>query len=80
MARIMLCDDASFMRMTLKKILEKEEHVIVAEAPSGDVALEKYKTFKPDIVLMDITMPEVDGIEATKMITAYDPNAKIIMV
>ena len=80
MARIMLCDDASFMRMTLKKILEKAEHEIVAEAASGDVCLEKYKTFKPDIVLMDITMPEMDGIEATKQITSFDPEAKIIMV
>lgn len=80
MARIMLCDDASFMRMTLKKILEKADHEIVAEAASGDVCLEKYKTFKPDIVLMDITMPEMDGIEATKQITSFDPEAKIIMV
>ena len=80
MARIMLCDDASFMRMTLKKILEKADHEIVAEAASGDVCLEKYKTFKPDIVLMDITMPEMDGIEATKQITSFDSEAKIIMV
>ena len=69
MARIMLCDDASFMRMTLKKILEKADHEVVAEAASGDVCLEKYKTFKPDIVLMDITMPEMDGITAAKLIT-----------
>ena len=80
MARVMLCDDASFMRMTLKKIHTEAGHEVVGEADSGAVCLDKYKSCKPDIVLMDITMPEVDGIEATKIINDFDANAKIIMV
>lgn len=80
MARVMLCDDASFMRMTLKKILAGAGHEVVGEADAGDVCLDRYKACHPDVVLMDITMPGVDGIEATKLITDFDPEAKIIMV
>lgn len=80
MAKIMLCDDATFMRLTLKKILEGVGHEIVAEAGNGLEAVENYDIFHPEIVLMDITMPEMDGIEAVKEIKKIDPAAKVIMV
>ena len=80
MARVLLCDDASFMRATIRKILEAAGHEIVGEAATGDVCLDIYRTCKPDVVLMDITMPGIDGIEATKRIIEYNPEARIIMV
>ena len=79
MARIMLVDDAAFMRMMLKDILTKGGHEVVGEAEDGLKAIERYKEVLPDLVLMDITMPELDGISAVKRIKAVDPNAKIIM-
>lgn len=79
-ATIMLCDDASFMRMTLLKIVEPAGHKVIGQAENGAEAIKLYKELKPEIVLMDITMPEVDGIEATKKIKEYDPDAKVIMV
>ena len=66
--------------MTLIKILKEAGHVTIGEAANGIEAFEKYKEFKPDIVLMDITMPDRDGLEATHDITTYDPNATVIMV
>ena len=80
MAKILVCDDAAFMRMTLVKILESDGHEVVGEASNGIEVVEKYKMLHPDIVLMDITMPELDGIEATTQIREYDPRAGIIMV
>ncbi|HHY73370.1 MAG TPA: response regulator [Bacillus bacterium] len=79
MARILIVDDAKFMRMTLTNILQKGNHDVVGEAENGRNGIEKYKEFQPDIVTMDITMPEMTGIEAVKQIKAFDPNAKIIM-
>lgn len=79
MARILICDDAAFMRQALIKLL-KEEHEIVAEAADGRECIEQYVKTVPEIVLMDITMPDMDGIEATKKIVEIDPKAKIIMV
>ena len=69
MAKVMICDDAAFMN----------GYEIAAEAENGQKAVEKYPEAKPDLVLMDITMPEMDGIEALKKIKALDPGAKIIM-
>ncbi len=80
MAKIMICDDAAFMRMSLKKIVEEGGHRVITEASTGIEAVENYKKFKPEIVLMDITMPELDGIQATKQIHEFDPLARIIMV
>lgn len=80
MARILVCDDAAFMRMTLIKLLQSAGHEVVGEAENGLEVVEKYKLLHPDIVLMDITMPELDGIEATVQIKEYDPKAGIIMV
>ena len=79
MAKVMICDDAAFMRMMIKDILTKNGYEIAAEAENGAIAVEKYPEAKPDLVLMDITMPEMDGIEALKKIKAADANASIIM-
>ena len=76
---ILICDDAAFMRMMIKDILTKNGYNIAGEAENGQKAVEKYAELKPDLVLMDITMPEMDGIEALKKIKASDPNASIIM-
>ena len=76
---ILICDDAAFMRMMIKDILTKNGYNIVGEAENGAKAVEKYAKLKPDLVLMDITMPEMDGIEALKKIKAADANASIIM-
>ena len=78
MAKVMICDDAAFMRMMIKDILTKNGYEIAAEAENGQKAVEKYPEAKPDLVLMDITMPEMDENEAFKKITALDPGAKII--
>ena len=76
---ILICDDAAFMRMMIKDILTKNGYNILGEAENGAKAVEKYAELKPDLVLMDITMPEMDGIEALKKIKAADANASIIM-
>lgn len=76
---ILVVDDAAFMRMMIKDILTKNGYTVAGEAENGAKALEKYNELKPDLVLMDITMPEVDGIQALKNIKAADANAKIIM-
>ncbi len=77
--RILIVDDAAFMRMMIKDILVKNGFDVVAEAADGAQAVEKYFELKPDLVTMDITMPEMDGIAALKEIKKTDPNAKIIM-
>jgi two-component system chemotaxis response regulator CheY len=79
MGGILIVDDAAFMRMMIKDILTKNGYQVVAEAENGAVAVEKYQEFKPNLVVMDITMPEMDGIEAVKKIKALDPSARIIM-
>ena len=80
MKRVLIVDDASFMRMSIKTMLEKGGFEVAGEACNGLEALTKYKELKPDIVTMDITMPEMDGIEALMMIMQYDPKAKVVMV
>jgi two-component system chemotaxis response regulator CheY len=77
--RVMVVDDAAFMRMMIKDILSKNGYEIVGEAENGLKALEKYQELKPDLTTMDITMPEMDGITAVKEIKKVDPAAKIIM-
>ena len=77
--RVLIVDDAMFMRMKLKDLLEKNDFQVVAEAQNGIEAIEKYKSEKPDLVTMDITMPEMDGVEALKQIKAFDSDAKVVM-
>ena len=79
MAKVLIVDDAAFMRMMIKDILEKNGFEVVGEAPNGVVAVELYKKEKPDVVTMDITMPDMDGIEAVKQIKSFDAGAKVIM-
>ncbi|PHJ14104.1 chemotaxis protein CheY [Fervidobacterium sp. SC_NGM5_G05] len=79
MAKVLVVDDAAFMRMMLKDILTKAGHEVVGEAANGVEAVEKYKELKPDVVTMDITMPEMNGIDATKEIKKFDPNATVIV-
>ncbi|GLG00572.1 response regulator [Alicyclobacillus hesperidum subsp. aegles] len=79
MAKILVVDDAAFMRMMIKDILTKNGFEVVGEAADGAQAVDKYQELKPDLVTMDITMPEVDGIEALKRIRAIDPNARVIV-
>ncbi len=76
---ILICDDAAFMRMMIKDILTKNGYNVAGEAENGAKAVEKYAETKPDLVLMDITMPEMDGIQALKKIKESDPSACIIM-
>lgn len=77
--KVLIVDDAAFMRMMIKDILTKNGYEVSAEAENGLKAVEKYKEDKPDLVIMDITMPEMDGIESVKRIKSVDPNATIIM-
>lgn len=79
MPKALVVDDAAFMRMTLKNVLEPEGFE-VAEAENGAVAVEKYDEVRPDVVTMDVTMPEKDGLQAVREIVAKDPNAKVIMI
>jgi two-component system chemotaxis response regulator CheY len=76
---ILICDDAAFMRMMIKDILTKNGYNVAGEAENGMKAVEKYKEINPDLVLMDITMPEMDGIQALKEIKKVDAGAKVIM-
>lgn len=77
--RILIVDDAAFMRMMIKDILTKNGFEVVGEAQDGVQAVEKYNELNPDLVTMDITMPEKDGVTALKEILATDAQAKIIM-
>ncbi|HSA07289.1 MAG TPA: response regulator [Candidatus Gastranaerophilales bacterium] len=79
MPKVLIADDAAFMRTMLKDILIKGGYEIAGEASNGNEAIELYKLFKPDLVTMDITMPEMNGIAALKQIMKLDPDARIIM-
>ena len=77
--RVLITDDALFMRVTLKNILTKNGYEIAGEASNGKESVELYQKTQPDLVTMDITMPEMDGISAVREIKKNDPNATIIM-
>lgn len=79
MATVLVVDDAAFMRMMLKDILTKGGYDVVGEAADGNEAVSKYNELKPDLVTLDITMPNKDGLQALKEIRANDPNATCIM-
>lgn len=78
--KILVVDDAAFMRAAIRTMLERNGFEVVGEAENGMVGFEKYKELKPDVVTLDTTMPEMDGLEALKAIKQYDPKAKVIMV
>lgn len=79
MATVLIVDDAKFMRMTLENMLKTSDHHVIGEAETGLQAIDKYRELKPDIVTMDITMPEMNGIEAARQIMKEYPEAKIII-
>jgi two-component system, chemotaxis family, chemotaxis protein CheY len=79
MKRVMIVDDAMFMRMVLRGMLEKNGYEVVGEAKDGIEAISAYERLKPDLVTMDITMPNMNGVQAVTGILVFDPKAKIIM-
>lgn len=80
MKSVLIADDSAFMRISIRSILEKNGFSVIGEAGSGEDVIQKYKVLKPDIVTMDITMPDMDGIEATKRIKGIDSGAVILML
>ncbi len=79
MAKILIVDDAAFMRMMVKDALSKGGYTDVEEAVDGADAVEKFKSIRPDLTIMDITMPNMDGLEALKAIKQEDPDAQVVM-
>jgi two-component system chemotaxis response regulator CheY len=79
MARILVVDDAAFMRKMVTDALTKGGHEVIGEAGNGEEAVQQYQSLKPDLTTLDITMPEKDGLSALKDIMALDPSAKVIM-
>ncbi|MHB9130782.1 MAG: response regulator [Armatimonadota bacterium] len=79
MARILIADDAMFMRVSIKKILSEGGHEVVGEADNGRDAVTLYGTTTPDLVMLDITMPEMDGLAALGEIVTINGNARVIM-
>jgi len=77
---MMIIDDAAFMRLSIRRMVENNDYEIIAEGSDGLQAIELYKEHRPDITTLDITMPNMNGIEALKAIRSIDGNAKIIMV
>jgi len=78
--RILVADDAKFMRKLLAKILEEGGYEVVAEAETGSDAIALYERIKPDLVTMDLVMPDMSGIDAIKEIVSRDPKARIVVV
>ena len=76
---VLICDDAVFMRTMISDILEESGYEIVGQAESGVEAIERYKSLRPDLVTMDIVMPDMGGIDAVREICKSDPDAKILM-
>jgi len=79
MARVVVVDDAMFMRRVVSDALSKGGHEVIGEAANGNEAVERFVELHPDVMTMDITMPEKDGIQAVRDIIAIDPSAKIVM-
>jgi two-component system, chemotaxis family, chemotaxis protein CheY len=79
MARVLITDDAAFMRMQLKDIFTKLGHEVIGEAENGVISVEQAKELQPDLITMDITMPEMNGVDATREIKKVLPGTKIIV-
>jgi two-component system chemotaxis response regulator CheY len=79
MKRVLIADDASFMRQMIRDIIEPEGFEVVGEASDGMEVVEKYKKLRPDVVMMDIVMPKRSGIDAVKAIKAEDAGARVVM-
>lgn len=79
LAKIIVADDVSFMRLMLKNILEEAGYKVIAEATNGEEAVRLFKQYKPDLITMDINMPSLDGIRALLEIKQFDPDARVIM-
>lgn len=80
MKKVLIVEDAAFMRAAIKTILERNGFEVVGEAENGAIGVRKYQELRPDIVTMDITMPEMTGLKALKHIRSFDPDAKVIMI
>lgn len=80
MKKVLVVDDAAFMRVSIKNTITKHGYEVCGEAENGAVAFQKYSELSPDIVTMDITMPEMDGLAALKKILSINPRANVIMV
>lgn len=80
MAKILIVDDSAVSRKKLRSILERADHEIVGEAGDGAEGMEKYRALSPELVTMDITMPNVDGISVLKEIMQYNPAARVVMI
>lgn len=80
MKKVLVVDDAAFMRLSLKTILERNGYEVIGEAVNGKDAIEKYKILQPEIVTMDITMPDMDGVQALGEIIKIDPKANVVML
>lgn len=80
MKKILIVDDSLFMRQSLRAVLERNDFEVIGEAENGIVGVQKYKELKPDIVTLDITMPQMDGLQALDEMKAFDKDCKVVMV
>ena len=79
MARVLVVDDAVFMRKVVSDALNKGGHEVIGEAANGQEAVDQFQSLKPEVMTLDITMPEKDGLEALREIIALDPGARVVM-
>ena len=80
MKKVLVVDDAAFMRVSIKNMLSKNGYEVIGEAENGKVAIQKFQELSPDIITMDITMPEMDGLSSLKKILAINASANIVMI
>ncbi len=80
MAKILIADDAQFMRMLIGRILRENGHSVIGEAQNGEEVVEMYAKLRPDIVTMDVVMPKMNGLEAIRKIISFDSSARIVVV